>query len=130
MGYHDRVARSLWLHAAAVSVVASCGRIGFEPVADDSLVAWYPMESDPTTFVSPDVTGHGNHAMCSGTGCPIRVAGVQGFAIQLDGVDDRFVIPDVPMLHLSGGFTVSLWTQWLGRDAAVISKPQAEGTGA
>jgi hypothetical protein len=121
-------------HAPAFWILASCGRISFDGISedarDDSLVAWYSMESDPTTFVSPDVTGHGNDARCSGSACPIRVTGVRGYAFEFDGVDDRFEVPDSPMLRLSDGFTVTLWVQWFGGDAAVISKPQATGTGA
>jgi hypothetical protein len=123
-----------------LAVLASCGRNGFDApdamvdapdaTAEDGLVAWYPMESDPATSLSLDATGHGNDASCSGSSCPVRAAGVQGYAILLDGVDDRFVVPAAPMLRLSGGFTVTLWMQWLGGDAAVISKPQAAGTGA
>jgi hypothetical protein len=120
--------------------VAACGRRGFERIADapdppdagidERLVAWLPMETDPATRVSPDVTGRGNDASCVDPSCPTRVDGILGQAIALDGSDDRFVIRDAPLLHLTEGFTVSLWVQWFGGDAAVISKPQAMGTGA
>lgn len=123
----------------AVWGLAACGRIGFareEPDAttdldaapDPSLVAWFAMETDPADAIQ-DLAG-GAPATCMATGCPVLVPGIRGSAIELDGIDDRLLVPDSPRLRLTTAFTVSVWLQWFGGDAAVITKPQNVGTGA
>jgi hypothetical protein len=114
----------------ALLVVVGCGRVAFEVRDDGSrddtpampgddampdapltfvgIVAWLPL--DQLTSTTPDVTGHGHTGVCSGTSCPVTIAGHIGNAVRFDGVDDELVLAaGSTNLNTTTGFTVSVW---------------------
>jgi hypothetical protein len=124
-------------------VLAGCGRIGFDlgagdalaggdtlagdAVIDADLVAWYPMDTDPTLGV-PDATA--NHIDGTCTICPVMDTGVHGGAYRFDGTKQIFVAYN-PKLNVVSG-TVAVWVRLDSLDVStqrsVIQKNLAANT--
>lgn len=90
-----------------VVVVASCGRIGFDPgdggarsdvaaidALPSGLVVWFPLE----TAMPNDVVS-GGVGTCVNPTCPTVTAGYRNAALMFDGIDDCIVIADYAALH-------------------------------
>jgi hypothetical protein len=114
--------------AVVVVLGLGCGRLGFgthadatggpgdstrdsvDPATDgsaaSSLVAWWPMTTDPSSGVI-DATGHGHDGTCAGP-CPSQITGVTGNAYSFDGTQ-IIDVADAADLHTPDAFTVAAW---------------------
>ncbi|CAN5922932.1 hypothetical protein BH11MYX3_BH11MYX3_13620 [soil metagenome] len=126
----------MYLRAVIIVLVAGCGRIGFdEDEIDDSggsleadLVAHYLMEDTAGSMRLTDSSGHGLDGACNGgSACFAVVPGIAGNAVQVTG-PGTVLVPDDPLLHLTTGFTVSIWLQRIN-GTTPISKPHLMGDG-
>jgi hypothetical protein len=104
-------------------LIAGCGRVYFDdrvdaqlgpyPDADPStlpsgLVAWWPLDDDPSGGSTRDASGNGHTAVC--TRCPTRVAGARGGAFDFQPSRNHlFRVPDDGSFRLTAGFTVMNW---------------------
>jgi hypothetical protein len=108
--------------ACLLILTAACGRIGFDlhsdatnsgdgagdAAPDPSLLAWYPMDDDPSDG-AVDASGHGRHAACGAeTMCPSTMPGRIGSAFGFDG-SGYLRIPHDPGVDGLGAFTIALW---------------------
>jgi regulation of enolase protein 1 (concanavalin A-like superfamily) len=76
------------------------------PISDPNLVGWWKLDEEAGTFVM-DSSGYGNHGTLRGN--PAWVAGYDGGALQLDGVDDYVEVPHDPVLTVTSEVTVMAW---------------------
>src|SRR5690606_15275754 len=89
--------------------------------AADALVAHWKMDEGTGTLLE-DASGKGNHAQAIGG--PVRVPGVHGTALALNGSTQYANAPDSPSLDITGAITIAAWirpektgTQYLVRKA-------------
>ncbi|MBM4024420.1 MAG: hypothetical protein FJ280_03315 [Planctomycetes bacterium] len=80
--------------------------IPFLPLADPNLVGWWKLDEEAGTFVL-DSSGRGNHGTVRGN--PLWVAGYDGGALHLDGVDDFAEIPHHATLTVTSQVAVMAW---------------------
>jgi hypothetical protein len=121
-------------------VVAGCGRVSFDPVADPllssdaqrasdasssfgdatfpaGLVAYFPLD-DPDPDDAVDV-GMGTCA----TTCPALITGFRGNALQFDGSNDCIVVADYAALHqATPTIALRVFTTMAGQDAGIFAK--------
>ena len=124
----------------------ACGRLAFEAtdgrVADAAidtggsdmnaiagLVAWYPMDDDPTSGTLRDLSPNHLDGSCATDACPAVATGKLGTSFQFDGVHQRFAVTDDGRLQQTAGYTVTVWVMRAGSGTA-LSKPLATGPGA
>jgi hypothetical protein len=107
-------------------LIAGCGRVGFDALGDASppygdvpppyepgrfpagLVAWWPLDDDPSGGSTRDVSGNEHLARC--TRCPSRVVGHSGGAFDFDEASTHlFRVADDGAFRLTSGFTVMNW---------------------
>jgi hypothetical protein len=129
-------------YALLVVLASACGRIGIDPVtavldatgattdtsldapSGPQLVLHLPLDAD-----CRDQSANAFPMTCPAGQCPTPTAGRVGGALQF--TNDYCTTPDDPRLHLTSGFTVSLWvrpTQPTNYESA-ISKPLTTGPG-
>ena len=82
----------------------------------DGLVAWYPMDDDPSSGVLLDASTNRVNGGCDPGKCPARVAGQVGSsALEFDdNMQQHFAVPDNGQLQQTDGFTVTVWIAPLG----------------
>jgi hypothetical protein len=87
------------------------------PIGDPNLVGWWKLDEGQGTVIL-DWSGHDNHGTAMGG--PRWVAGYDGDALQLDGVDDYVEVPHAETLTVDREVTVMAWmnTQRHGGPAA------------
>lgn len=123
-------------------LVAGCGRVGFGPLGDAGpgadapadapvdadplavgLLAWFPMEDDPSDGRLDDASGNARDARCVGAGCPTQVTGRVGSAAQFSGAQCARV-PHDPGLLTPDAYTVAAWVYLdQDRDQVAFAKP-------
>lgn len=106
------------MRLAILVIVAGCGRIAFDPLADGATtdgttvdapaapVLVYPMDSDPSTGTIP-ASVSGFDGSC--TGCPTSTAGHIGNAYAFDGVVNVQLPAAASVLLGTQPYTVTLW---------------------
>jgi hypothetical protein len=134
-----------------VVALAACGRFNYDlvdaadPAADaaadaptdvavdadplqSGLVAWYSMDSDPSTGTITDVSGNGRHALCvAGTTCPALEVGRVGGAVRFFGSRCARVTYD-PGFATTSAYTVAAWL-WLDADVDQVAFGKPFGSG-
>jgi len=139
---------------ACIVTATACGRVAFEATdgraadaaidtettdAQDSgdsdaaviagLVAWYPMDDDPTSGKMLDRSPNHLDGGCATDACPAVATGRLGTSFQFDGIHQRFTVADDGRLQQTAGYTVTVWVMRSGSGTA-LSKPLATGPGA
>lgn len=103
---------------AIAMLLAACGRIGFDPAAQQAdvdaapdavpvpsgQIAWYPLDGTLTDLVG------GHDATCTGTTCPTAGPGRLGPNAQFDGTDDCLAVQDLGQLRLPT-LTLMVWAR-------------------
>jgi hypothetical protein len=140
-----------WL-APALALVA-CGRFNFgqldggeaagdggdggdgdaAPAADADpltlgLVAYYPMEDDPSDGKFEDASGNNRHAMCvAGSTCPVSIEGRHGNAVRFFGARCARVTYD-PGFATPNAYSVAAWL-WIDVDTDQVAFAKPFGSG-
>lgn len=110
------------------ALALGCGRIGFDPLADTNLRAWYPFDRDDLARAR-DESGSGLDAECATPVCPALVPGRIGTAREFDGLQALVATGSTSLDGLSA-FTVALWVRPSSGAVTALSKPQVAGPGA
>jgi hypothetical protein len=100
-----------------------------DATAIPGLVAWYPMDDDPTSGKLLDRSPNHLDGTCATDACPAVATGKLGTSFQFDGVHQRFTVTDDGRLRQTAGYTVAVWVMRSGSGTA-LSKPLATGPGA
>jgi hypothetical protein len=124
---YSRVGSSSSVAALIAFMMIGCGRIGFDEtvassrdangdaVADPSLLAWYPMDGDPSAGAI-DASGHGRLMACGLTGCPTARTGHIGGGFAFTSGVYLHHASDSEIAGV-GAFTVALWL-WVDTPSA------------
>jgi hypothetical protein len=92
------------------------------------LVAWYPMDSDPSGGMIADASGNARHAQClAGSTCPTQEAGRIGNAVRFFGSRCARVTYD-PGFATTSAYTVAAWL-WLDVDVDQVPFGKPFGSG-
>ena len=101
---------------------------GYVPDAfvDTTLMAHWKFDDAPADGAL-DSSGRGHTGTCTGTGCPLLVAGHIGNAYKFDAVDDVLIVLD--SLDFRGNFTIAMWANLAAVTAQVsgMAKPGPPG---
>ena len=104
----DNVTDDVVILASSGSAVASVLATFSDTVEppDANLVAYYMMEENGGS-VLVDSSVYDNNAIISGS--PGWVAGIEGLALDLDGINDYAVVTDDASLDITGSITLATW---------------------
>jgi hypothetical protein len=90
------------------------------PVTDPNLVGWWKLDEGMGGIVL-DWSGHDNHGTLANG--PVWVEGVDGGALQFDGMNDYVDLGTPPELYIPDNYTYTAWFR-VGRDINGDSGPQ------
>jgi hypothetical protein len=126
-----RATFALWLIAGCgrigfdgASVIVGDGQVGGDGPVDPSLLAWYPMDDDPS-LGARDTSGYHRDAACN-PACATSTTGVHGGAFAFDG-SACLEIPADPALDLFSG-SFAAWVRLTSPVVAssIFSRPYQE----
>lgn len=100
-----------------------------DPAGIAGLVAWYPMDDDPTSGKLQDRSPNHLDGLCETDACAAVAAGRVGASLQFDGTHQRYTVNDDGRLQQNAGYTVTVWVMRSGSGTA-LSKALATGVGA
>lgn len=85
--------------------------LGGSEISPDSqgLVALWHFNDDLSDEISPDASGNGHSASCSGSQCPSIATGRFGNGYVFDGSDDFLQVTNTDGFAFGNAFSVSLW---------------------
>jgi hypothetical protein len=93
-------------HDASANIAIDISDANFAIVDVSGPVGWWPFNEGSGTTVF-DVSGLGNHGTTFGGAT--WTAGLNSYALDLDGTDDYALVPDHSTLDLTSGITMATW---------------------